>query len=301
MKVARIKIWWLETRPHFLLLTPVCVFAGIAASVYDGHPFNFLYFLLAFVGALLAHISVNVLNDYFDYRSGIDLKVERTPFSGGSGILPSALLKPKDVYLFGLVSLGLVVLIGVYFVFIYGWPILILGLMGVFLIFFYTILLAKLYILSEISAGAFALIVFGTYFVQNGSYSWVIVTLTLISWLLIANLLLLNEFPDVEADRTDGRKHIPIVLGKKKAAKVYCSIMVSVYVLTVGGIIVSVLPLAALLGLATLPLALKAMRGALRYHSNTTALIPYLGTNVQVVLLTPILISVGVISWAVLF
>ncbi len=54
---------------------------------YDG-AFFLSWALLALLGLLLAHVSVNVLNDYFDYRSGVDLKTQRTPFSGGSGILP---------------------------------------------------------------------------------------------------------------------------------------------------------------------------------------------------------------------
>ena len=78
-----LKTWFAETRPHFLLLTPVCVFVGIAVAVYQSDSLKALHLALALLGALLAHISVNVLNDYFDYRSGIDLETRRTPFSGG--------------------------------------------------------------------------------------------------------------------------------------------------------------------------------------------------------------------------
>ncbi len=294
-----LKIWLLETRPQFLLLTPVCVFTGVAASLYQGYPFNVLYFVLAFVGALFAHVSVNVLNDYFDYRSGVDLKAKRTPFSGGSGVLPAALLEPRKVFLLGMGSLCLVVAIGIYFLWVYGLSMLPIGLLGVALVFFYTPYITRLTGITELVGPGlgFGLMVLGTYFTQAGAYSAMAIVVTGVAGLLIANLLLLNEFPDVEADRSAGRRHIPIVFGREKAAKVYCLLLASAYALILAGAVAGILPWLALLGLATLPLGIKAMKGALRYHSNTSALVPYLGTNVFVVLLTPLLMSVGILIW----
>jgi 1,4-dihydroxy-2-naphthoate octaprenyltransferase len=297
--MGSLKIWLLETRPQFLLLTPVCVFTGIAASIYQGYPFNVLYFVLAFVGASFAHVSVNVLNDYFDYKSGIDLKVKRTPFSGGSGILPSRLLGPRKVFLLGAGSLCLVVAIGIYFLWVYGLSMLPIGLLGVALIFLYTPYITKLPGITELVGPGlgFGLMVLGTYFTQAGAYSAIAAVVTAVAGLLVANLLLLNEFPDVEADTSAGRRHIPIVLGREKAAKVYCLLIALAYGSIIAGAVAKILPLLALLGLATLPLGIKAMKGALRYHSDISALVPYLGTNVFVVLLTPLLMSLGIIIW----
>lgn len=295
-----VKTWILETRPQFLLLTPVCVFAGVAASLYMGHSFNALYFVLAFLGALFAHISVNVLNDYFDYRSGIDLKTQRTPFSGGSGMLPGALLVPKKVLLLGIGSLAVTILIGIYFLYIYGSIILPIGFVGVALVLLYTPYLTKLPGVTELVGPGlgFGLIVLGTYFTQMGAYSIMAVVTAVIVGLFVANLLLLNEFPDVEADRSVGRRHIPIILSKRKAAWIYCSIMAIAYALLIAVVIADVLPLLALLGLATLPLGIKAIRGVLKSHSDTGELIPAMGMNVQVVLITPLLMSAGVLIWA---
>jgi len=298
--MATAKTWILETRPQFLLLVPVCVFAGVAASLYMGYSFNPLYFALAFFGALFAHISVNVLNDYFDYKSGIDFKTQRTPFSGGSGMLPGALLGPKKVYLLGIGSLAVTILIGIYFIFIYEWTILPIGILGVALVLLYTPYLTKLPGITELIGPGlgFGLIVLGTYFTQTGAYSVMAVVTAVIVGLFVANLLLLNEFPDVEADRGAGRKHIPIVLSRGKAAWIYCSIMAIAYALLIGAVIAEVLPLLALLGLATLPLGIKAIRGALRFHSDTGNLIPAMGMNVQIVLITPLLMSAGILIWA---
>jgi len=109
----RIRVWFLETRPQFLLLSVVLAFLGTCIAWYDG-AFHLFYALLAFLGILLTHISVNTLNDYWDYKTGIDLAVERTPFSGGSGILPSGSLKPGQVFWLGTISLLLAGPIGVF-------------------------------------------------------------------------------------------------------------------------------------------------------------------------------------------
>ncbi|GAI46920.1 unnamed protein product, partial [marine sediment metagenome] len=128
------------------------------------------YALLAFFGLLLCHISVNVLNDYFDYRSGIDLEVRRTPFSGGSGILPAALLKPRQVFWFGLVSFLLAVPIGVYFVVTLdkGWQLLPLLLVAAVCIILYTPFITKVgWPEWAPGLGMGALPVLGVYFVQT--------------------------------------------------------------------------------------------------------------------------------------
>lgn len=292
---GKLKLWLLKIRVNFLLLTPVCVFTGVAASVYAGYPINLWHLTLAFIGGLLAHISVNVLNEYHDYRSGIDLKTSRTPFSGGSGI---RVLPAQQVHFVGLASLGLVLVIGIYFLFVYRLSILPIGLLGAILIYFYTPSIARVPGMSEVAAGGFALMVLGTYFTQTGSYGMVAAVVTIVAWLLVANLLLLNEFPDTEADRSGGRKHLPIVIGRGGAAKVYCGITAAVYAVIVAGVVSAILPPSALLGLATLPLGIKAVKGALRHHSDFPALVPFLAINVQVVLLTPLLMSIGLIAWA---
>ncbi|MCP8312611.1 MAG: prenyltransferase [Candidatus Methylarchaceae archaeon HK01B] len=292
-----LKVWFLETRPNFLLLTPVCTITGIATSLYLAFPFNWLHFTLAFVGALLAHISTNVLNDYFDYKSGIDLRTKRTPFSGGSGILTSGLLEPKRVYLFGIACLFLVILIGIYFVFIYKLSMLPIVVLGALLVFSYTPYITKLPGITEILGPGlgFGLMVLGIFFTQTGVYSMTAIVVSFIVGLLVANLLLLNEFPDVEADKSTGRKHLPIILGRKKAAKVYCSITGLAYISIIVGVLVGTLPLLGLLSLVTLPLGIKVMKGVLNYHSKIDFLIPYLATNVFVVLLVPFLLSIGLI------
>jgi len=292
-----LKTWFLETRPQFLILTPMCVLVGVAAAAYDDFDLNPLHVILTLVGALLAHISVNVLNDYFDYRSGIDLATKRTPFSGGSGILPAGLLKAQQVYLLGLGSLIGVGAIGIYFTVEYGWRILPLGIAGMLLVYLYTTLITKNPLLCVIAPGlGFGpLMVVGTYFTQTGEYSVTAGLASLVPGFLVSNLLLLNQFPDVEADKVASRRHIPIAYGRRFSAKVYAVLMVATYVSLAAAVGFGVLPFTALIGLLTLPLALKTVMGALKNYDDMEKLMPSLGMNIQVILLTTLLTGVGIL------
>lgn len=292
----KFKVWFAETRPQFLLLSVVLAFLGNAIAWYDGY-FHPGYALLAFVGLLLCHISVNVLNDYFDYKSGIDLEVRRTPFSGGSGILPASLLKPGQVFWFGLVSFLLAVPIGVYFVITLdnGWQLLPLLLVAAACTLLYTPLLTRLrWPEWAPGAGMGTLPVLGTYFVQTAAYTLPAVIASIPSGILVHNLLLLNEFPDARADKKGGRRTLPIVIGKKKAGIVYCALTILVYLWIIGWVVAGKMPIFCLIALLTLPLAIKAIGGALKPES-MSRLVPAMANNVLVVLLTQFLLGIGYI------
>ncbi len=290
----KLKVWFMETRPQFLLLSVVLAFLGTCIAWYDG-AFHLGYALLAFVGLLLAHISVNVLNDYFDYKSGIDLEVTRTPFSGGGGMLPAGLLKPRQVLWFGVVSLLLAVPIGVYFVVSRGWLLLPLLLIAAVCIVLYTPFILKTR-WPEWAAGLGlgTLPILGVYFVQTAAYTLPAVVAAIPSGILVHNLLLLNEFPDTEADRKAGRKTLPIVMGKAKASIVYSVLTVIVYLWIIGGVVAGLMPPFSLIALLTLPLAIKAIQGALK-PQEMSRLVPAMANNVLVVLLTQLLLGIGYI------
>ncbi len=294
----KLKIWFLETRPQFLLLSVVLAFLGTSIAWYDGY-FHLGYAVLAFVGLLLAHISVNVLNDYFDYRSGVDLATKRTPFSGGSGILPAALLKPRQVFWFGLTAFLLTLVIGVYFVLTIGWLLLPLLLVAAVCVLLYTPFILKLrWPEWAPGVGLGALPVLGVYFVQTGAYLPALVA-AIPSGILVHNLLLLNEFPDTEADKKASRKTLPITMGKAKASIVYSVLTVVVYLWIIGGVVAGQMPIFSLIALLTLPLAIKAIRGALK-SPDMGKLVPAMASNVMVVLLTQLLLGIGYILARVL-
>ncbi len=295
--MGNLKIWFMQTRPSFLLLVPVCVFSGVAVSLFEDKPFRPLYFALAFVGALFAHIAVNVLNEYSDYKTGIDFNTKPTSFSGGSKILVSGKLNPKKVLIFGLTCLAITAAIGIYFITVYKWTIVPVGVVGVLIVFLYTPYLTKLSGITEIVGPGlgFGLMVLGTYVTQTGGYSAGAAVVSVVAGLLIADLLLINEFPDVEADRAAGRKHLPIILGKTKAGIIYSVLLIGAYVAIIAGAAAGVLPWLALLGLLTLPLGFKAMLGAVKYNNDMSKLVPALGMDVVTVLVTPLLMSIGIV------
>lgn len=125
-------------RPAFLILSPVCVFLGLGTALSAGATVHYGMLALILLAAICAHIGVNTLNEYDDFRSGLDFHTKRTPFSGGSGALPAHPEMAGHVLFAGRASLLVTTLIGSYFVWLHGWPAALLGLAGIALILTYT-------------------------------------------------------------------------------------------------------------------------------------------------------------------
>lgn len=284
-------------RPPFLILPPACVLVGIGTAVWTQGKINAWYAVLALIGAVAAHISVNALNEYFDYRSGLDLKTQPTPFSGGSGTLPAHPEMARSALTTGLATLGLAALIGIYFLFVWGLGLLPLGLLGLVVIYAYTNWITRSPLLCLIAPGLGfgTLMVMGTDFVLTGDYTWTAFWASLVPFFLVSNLLLLNQFPDVEADRTVGRRHYPLVAGRKASSVIYAAFVAATYLSMVAGLVAGALPATALLGLATLFLAVPTVRGVLRYAEDIEKLVPFLGLNVILTVLTPALVGIGLL------
>lgn len=294
MEASKLKIWAREVRAPFLLLSVVLVPVGALAAWWEAGTLSGVRFVWTLVGLLLAHIAVNVLNEYFDYRSGIDLRTERTPFSGGSGVLPAGALRPEAVYRLGLGSMFAALGIGLYLTVISGPLLLLLIFAGGAAIYFYTTWFAR-WPVGELVAGLGmgSLPVLGSYFVQTGYFSLSAVVAALAPGFLTANLLLLNEFPDVEADRAGGRGHLVIALGRRRAGYIYVAWLLATYLAIIGGVVSGAMPPWCLIALLTLPLAWRAARAALRHHDDLPRLIPGLAANVQTVLGTDLLLALG--------
>jgi 1,4-dihydroxy-2-naphthoate octaprenyltransferase len=283
-------------RVPFLLLTPACVLLGVGTAVYSGAPINLWHVLLVLIGAICTHISVNALNEYDDYKTGLDSRTQRTPFSGGSGTLQARSGMAKTALATVLISLGIVILVGLYFTWLYGPALLPLGILGVVVIVVYTPWLTHRPILCLVAPGlGFGpLMVMGTHFALTGQYSWTAFVASLIPFFLVSNLLLLNQFPDVEADKTVGRRHFPILVGRHQSSIIFSLFLVLTYVTIVVGVIFSILPTGSLLGLITLYLAIPLLKGSITYAEDIQKLIPFMGKNVLVNLLTPVLVAIGI-------
>ncbi len=279
----------------FLILTPMCILVGISTAMWSGARIDILSVVLIIIGAVCAHISVNALNEYCDFKSGLDFKTQRTPFSGGSGALQERPDKAGWALATGVVSLVLCFTIGMYFVFTVGVLLLPLGLLGIALIVFYTQWITKRPIVCLIAPGlAFGpLMVLGTHFVLTGSYSLTALLASLIPGFLVSDLLLLNQFPDVEADETVGRRHLPILLGRRNVARIYILFLAASYFPLFLGYALGVFPVHVFFALATTVIAVQTARGVLRYSEEMKSLVPYLGRNVIIDLATPALFAIG--------
>ena len=256
-----VKTLFLATRPRYLLLSVLLVCLGGSLARNYGS-FQWPLFWLCLLGLVLLHISANVLNDYFDYSSGIDLETQRTPFNGGSGFLNEGLLQPRQMLVFGLSAFALAIPIGGYLVAKTGWLLLPLFLTGSALAIFNTSYITRLgFGLGELSAGfgLGALPVFGTAWILHGKPEPGFVLAAVPSALWVFNLLLLNEFPDEWADQRGGRKTLVIQLGFVRAWWVYAVLSALAYVWIAAAVLIGALPVQCGLVFLSLPFAAKAI------------------------------------------
>lgn len=281
-------------RLPFLVLSPTCVFLG-AAIVSQQQNINLYILLLAMLGALLAHIAVNTLNEYHDFNSGLDMLTRKTPFSGGSGFLPQNPSHAQRVLMIGIIALLATGLIGIFFILRYGLELLPLGLVGIFIIVTYTGWINKHPILCLLAPGIGfgVLMVVGTQFVLQGHYSADSLFIAIIPFSLTNNLLLLNQYPDIDADKHIGRHHLPIAYGIKVSNIIYAVFTFITLITIVSGILLGYLPTLSVLALFPPLLCFYALSGAIKYGKQIADYPNYLAANVAATILTPIILSVS--------
>ena len=284
-------------RLPFLILTPPCVFLGLGTALSSTERVSLSTFLVVLIGAVSAHMSVNAFNEYFDFKSGLDFTTERTLFSGGSGTLPAHPHCARPVLAIACATFAVTCVIGLYLLSLRGIALLPLGLLGLFAVAAYTPWLARHPFLCLIAPGAGfgPLMVMGTDFALTGAYSWSALTASLVPFFLVNNLLLLNQFPDVEADRRVGRKNIPIVIGRRGSSVLYGLLLLFAYLSIAAGVYYNLLSVTSLIGMGTIVLALPAAFGAYRYAEEVKKLSPYMGLNVGVAVITPMLVAIGLL------
>jgi 1,4-dihydroxy-2-naphthoate octaprenyltransferase len=282
-------------RLPFVILAPACVLVGLGTAYNQTGVVNWFYSLMAVIAGVSAHISVNAFNEYFDFKTGLDARTQKTPFSGGSGTLQSHPELARGALVISWTSLGITALIGLFFLFRWGWEALPIGILGLFLLYGYTAWMVYNPILCLIAPGlGFGpLMVLSTHYALTGTLSFQAFTASLVPFFLVSNLLLLNQFPDLEADRSVGRRHYPVLLGRTASGYIYIAFLITTYLVIGAGVFYGVLPPFALLGLLTLFFAVQIIPNVWKNAENVPALIPSLGQNVLVNLLTPVLLAAG--------
>jgi len=296
--MKKMAIYLAELRAPFFTGSIIPVLFGTTLAWYHEGEFSLYFFILNLIGAVMIQAGANVANDYYDHISGNDVANTEfaRPFTGGSRMIQRGLLTPREVLAEACLCYAIGALIGLWLAYTCGWFILALGLFGGITSYFYSAPPFKLVHrgIGEIIIGLDfgILMVAGTYFVQTGKISLVPVIASLPLTLLIIAILYINEFQDYNADRLVGKFNWVVRLGRKNGAKGYLALIAATYLSIVWGIAAGALPIASILTILTLPLAVKAVRTALANYENTAQLAPANAATILLHLLTGSILAV---------
>ena len=254
-----LSVWLRAIRVKFLLAAVIAVSLGLSLAWHSGHPIDILHALLTFAGVISLHSSVDLLNDYWDFKRGIDTKTKRTKMSGGTGVLPEGLLTPKSVYIVGIAFLILGAIIGIYFVIIFGITIgLILGFEILSVIFYSTKIvnwgLAEVFVTIKGT-----LIIIGTYYIQSQSIDDFTILAGIVVGVLSSLVLFVTSIPDHDVDKEKGRRTLIIIFGKANAVKTFLIFPILAYGIIIYGVVSGLFPIYSLIVLLAKPFLIMAI------------------------------------------
>ena len=288
-----ISVWLRVIRVRFLLASVIAVLVGLALNWSQNGTIDYFNAILTFAGVLALHASVDLLNDYWDFKRGIDTKTTRTKMSGGTGVLPEGLLKPSTVYRAGVIFLIIGSLIGSYFVITYGILIAIILGFAILSIYFYSTKIVDSG-LGEFFVGVKgSMIVIGTFFIQSGEVNFESILAGVVVGTLSSLVLFIASFPDHDADKSKGRKTLVIVVGKEKARKIFWIFPLIVYSVILIGVSVNLFPLLSLICFLGFPLMIKSGLGLQKNYTFVNDLVPYMSSTLKFSRITGILFVIS--------
>jgi len=288
-----ISTWLRVIRVRFLLASVVAVSAGVAITWWQTGSITLFDTILTMAGVLCLHASVDLLNDYWDFKRGIDTTTQRTKMSGGSGVLPDGLLKPAQVYVAGIIFLTIGASIGIYFVATDGIIIGIILAFAIISIYFYSTKLVNWGLAEVFVTIKGTMIVVGTYFVQTQQITEPVVLCGIIVGVLSSLVLFITSFPDYDADKAKGRKTLVISLGKQNSCSILWVFPGIAYGITITAVISEIFPVSCLIILATIPLIIKSGRKLKQNYEELTNLIPAMSSTLYFSRITGALLVVG--------
>ncbi|MAI01778.1 prenyltransferase [Nitrosopumilus sp.] len=288
-----ISVWLRVIRVRFLLASVIAVMTGLALNWSQNGSIEYFDALLTFAGVMALHASVDLLNDYWDFKRGIDTKTTRTKMSGGTGVLPEGLLKPSSVYRAGVFFLVLGALIGSYFVITYGILIAIILGFAILSIYFYSTKIVDSGLGEFFVAVKGSMIVIGTFYIQSGEVNIESILAGIVIGTLSSLVLFIASFPDHDADKSKGRKTLVITVGKEKARKLFWIFPLFAYGVIVIGVMLNYLPVLTLISLVSLPLIIKSGIGLQKNYDSVDNLVPYMTSTLKFSRLTGILFVIS--------
>ena len=288
-----ISVWLRVIRVRFLLASIIAVSAGLAITWWNTSSITIFDAILTMCGVLALHASVDLLNDYWDFKRGIDTTTHRTKMSGGSGVLPEGLLKPAQVYAAGIAFLIIGTAIGIYFVATDGIVIGIILAFAVISIYFYSTKIVDWGLAEVFVAIKGSMIVIGTYFVQTSQITESTVLAGIVIGVLSSLVLFITSFPDHDADKAKGRKTLVISLGKQKACTILWIFPAITYGITIIAVVFEIFPVFCLIVLSTVPLIIKSWQKLKQNYDKLTNLIPVMSSTLYFSRITGALLVVG--------
>ena len=288
-----ISVWLRVIRVRFLLASVIAVLVGLALNWSQNGSIEFFDAFLTFAGVMALHASVDLLNDYWDFKRGIDTKTTRTKMSGGTGVLPEGLLKPSSVYRAGVFFLVLGALIGSYFVITYGILIAIILGFAILSIYFYSTKIVDSGLGEFFVAVKGSMIVIGTFYIQSGEVNIESILAGIVIGTLSSLVLFIASFPDHDADKSKGRKTLVITVGKEKARKLFWIFPLFAYGVIVIGVVLNYLPVFTLISLMSFPLIIKSGIGVQKNYDSVENLVPYMSSTLKFSRLTGILFVIS--------
>lgn len=268
-----ISAWIRVIRVRFLLSSVIAVFTGLAISWYSNSSFDLFYAVITLGGVLALHASVDLLNDYWDFKRGIDTTTKRTKMSGGTGVLPEGLLKPSHVYRAGILFLIIGAIIGGFFVVMFGVIIAILLTFAIVSIYFYSTKIVDSGLAEVFVAIKGTMIVLGTIFIQTNQITLESVLGGIVIGILSSLVLFITSFPDYTADKEKGRKTLVIVLGKKNASKFYWVFPIFVYGIITSGIVLQYFPIYSMMTLFSIPLLIQSGKSLQKNYDDSDKIV----------------------------
>ena len=286
-------------RAPFLVFTLIVISLPAAVAI-EGGMFDLPNTLLAFGSVLSAHVAVNILNIASDYRTGIDEQTEETAYSGGSAVLTDGPLSYRRAVVAGTLSILLSAVLVVPLLLEFGAIILLFFGVGITLVVGYTDVFARIGLgESACGLGLTLLPTIAVGYIQAGSLPDSLLAFSLPMFIVGFNLLLLNEFPDVEVDRANGRVNIPIVFGRQVAGYLYFVLVGVLVVSILSSISAGVLPATVAVGVLPVALLVPVFRSVI-LAENPGVTEDELGNHILWTQTTIAAFSVGMILAAVL-
>jgi len=255
-----ISYWLRAIRVRFLLASVIAVSLGLSLTWWNSGSIDIFQAILTMSGVIALHASVDLLNDYWDFKRGIDTKTKRTSMSGGTGVLPDGLLKPKSVYNAGILFLVIGGLIGGYFVVLHGVVIGVILTFAIISIYFYSTKIVNWGLAEIFVAIKGTLIVMGTYYIQNSDLTDISIMSGIVVGSLSSLVLFVTSFPDHDADKEKGRRTLVILLGRQKAVSIFYVFPIISYGVIIGCVMISMIPVFCLISLAAIPMIINSVK-----------------------------------------